>query len=455
MATTTAPRQKTLQDPELKEALQRLRKVNNARNLMSVVQTWLYLLSMIALAVAFDQYRMAQGWSWAWDVPVFFTALVLIGAGQHHLVALGHEGSHHVLLRHRLANELVSDIFCMYPVFTTTHHYRLQHLAHHQFVNDPDRDPNFGQLQVNGYWTKFPITRPEFWSQLGRSLLPWNLLNYIRITAKYNSMPTEKNPYQRPGDGAAKIARIIGVGYFFVMMIALVLLGRYESESVLLGGAAAMTVGVCTFYALIPSRWFTRSRIHPTISMRWVSVLRLAVMSIMFTAIGWLAMRYGRRIVTYFFFLWMLPLGTSFSFFMMMRQLLQHSNGDRGWLTNTRVMFVNWFVRNSMLPLGQDLHLPHHLYATVPHYNLKELHDILMEYPEYRDQVLVVNGAVFPKKEGHYPTLIDMLGAEYAPAQRHAAFIDNSVLENVEVEEKDEILKAGERSVAEDAAVLT
>jgi fatty acid desaturase len=268
-------------------------------------------------------------------------------------------------------------------------------------------------------------------------------------------MPTEKNPYQRPGDGAAKIARIIGVGYFFAMMVALVLLGRYESESLLLGGAAAMTVGVCTFYALIPGHWFTRSRIHPTISMRWVSVLRLAVMSIMFTAIAWLAMRHGRRVVTYFFFLWMLPLGTSFSFFMMMRQLLQHSNGDRGWLTNTRVMFVNRFVRNSMLPFGQDLHLPHHLYATVPHYNLKELHDILMEYPEYRDQVLIVNGAVFPKEEGHYPTLIDMLGPEYAPAQRHAAHIDNSVLENVEVEEKDEILKAGERSVAEDAAVLT
>jgi hypothetical protein len=175
-------------------------------------------------------------------------------------------------------------------------------------------------------------------------------------------------------------------------------------------------------------------------------------MNVLFTGVAWLALRFGTYVLLYFFLLWLVPLISSFAFFMMMRQLLQHANGDRGWLTNTRVMLVNPFIRNSVLPYGQDFHLPHHLFATVPHYRLKELHETLMEYPEYRDQALVVEGAVFPKPGHEHPTLIDMLGPDYAPAVRHMAHVDNSVLENVEVSEKDEILKAGERSIREDQA---
>lgn len=450
MATVVEPRQKTLQDPALKETLQRLRQVDDVRNLLALVKTWAYLAIVIAAAIAFDRYRMAMGWHWATLIPVFFTALVCVGAGQHQLTALGHEGSHHVLLRNRFLNELVSDLFCMYPVFTTTHHYRLQHLAHHQFVNDPDRDPNFGQLQANGYWTKFPITRAEFWRQLFAQFLPWNLLNYIRVTAAYNSMPNEKNPYLRRGRSASKIARVIGVGYFFALGVALALAARTGSESTLLLTAGAMSVGTCVFFAVIPDHWYMASRIHPTISMRWVSVMRLAVLSVMFSTVAFLSLRFGVRVLTYFFFLWMLPLGTSFSFFMMMRQLVQHANGDRGWLTNTRIMLVNPLIRNSVLPYGQDYHLPHHLYATVPHYHLKELHETLMQYPEYRDQVLIVEGAVLPKPGAEYPTLVDMLGPDYAPQVRHQAFIDNSVLDNVEVEEAEEILRAGRQSQAEE-----
>ena len=85
---------------------------------------------------------------------------------------------------------------------------------------------------------------------------------------------------------------------------------------------------------------------------------------------------------------------TSFSLFMMLRQVVQHSNSDRGWLTNTRVFLVNLFVRDSILPYGQDIHLPHHMYATVPHYKLRELHEYMMQFPEYRAEAIVVRGAV-------------------------------------------------------------
>ena len=104
---------------------------------------------------------------------------------------------------------------------------------------------------------------------------------------------------------------------------------------------------------------------------------------------------------------------TSFSLFMMLRQIVQHSNSDRGWLTNTRIFLVNLFVRDSILPYGQDIHLPHHMFATVPHYRLLDLHDFLMQYPEYREEAIVVHGAVLPRHDDH-PSILDVLGPDWA-----------------------------------------
>jgi len=451
MATATLePKTRTLQDPELKEQLQRLRRLDDGRNIAAVVKTWLYLAAIIAGAVAFNEWRSAAGLHWAASLPVLALAVVAVGAGQHQLVALGHEASHHVLLRNRKANELVSDWFCMYPMFTTTHHYRLQHLAHHQFVNDPERDPNFAQLQANGHWKEFPMTSSEFWRQLFAQLLPWNMVNYLRATAVYNSVGSDKNPYQKHNGLANRIAKVAGIVYMFTLLAVLIVLVRrgYQGPTVL-GVAGGMWAATMAFYALIPARWYHASRIHPTLSMRAITLMRVTFISVAFTAVALLSIRFGGRAFYYAMGLWILPIFTSFSFFMMMRQLVQHSNADRGWLTNTRVFLVNRFFRDSVLPYGQDYHLPHHLFATIPHYNLRELHELLLAYPEYKEQALEVHGVVVPKEDHHYPTVVEMLGPDYAPEVRHAAHVDNSVLDNVEVEEADAILAAARASEQE------
>jgi hypothetical protein len=122
---------------------------------------------------------------------------------------------------------------------------------------------------------------------------------------------------------------------------------------------------------------------------------------------------------------------------MMLRQVVQHSNSDRGWLTNTRVFLVNWWVRDSILPYGQDIHLPHHMYATVPHYKLRELHEYMMRYPEYRAEAIVVRGAILPRHDGT-PSILDVLGPDWArnDADVH---IDHTVLDGERVEQKEAI----------------
>src|ERR1700744_6473263 len=160
----------TLADARIKEKLQQVRQTDNVTNLYWLIRTWLFLPVVIGLSVAF--YEMREGWglAWAWNIPVTIVAVILIGAGQHQLTGLSHEASHHILFKNRLANDLVSDYLCMFPIYSATHHYRLQHLAHHQFVNDPAHDPDISQLQTSGHWLSFPVAKKAFLKMLVRQL---------------------------------------------------------------------------------------------------------------------------------------------------------------------------------------------------------------------------------------------------------------------------------------------
>ena len=98
------------------------------------------VLIVIGGTLWFYHLQASLGWHWAWNIPVTIVAIVLVGAGQHQLTGLAHEASHHILFKNRYWNDLASDLLCMFPLYSSTHHYRLQHIAHHQFVNDPERD---------------------------------------------------------------------------------------------------------------------------------------------------------------------------------------------------------------------------------------------------------------------------------------------------------------------------
>ena len=62
------------------------------------------------------------------------------------------KASHYAFMRNRFLNDLIPDLFCMFPLLTTVHFYRLFHMAHHQFTNDPE--PRSG-LAEPGTWQAF------------------------------------------------------------------------------------------------------------------------------------------------------------------------------------------------------------------------------------------------------------------------------------------------------------
>ena len=421
---------RALQDPALKENLQRLRRTDNVTNLFYLARAYAYLALVIGGTVWFYHYQRAAGLSWWWDVPVTLLAIVLVGAGQHQLVGLAHEASHHILLRHRTLNDLVSDWLCMFPVFSSTHHYRLQHLAHHQFVNDPDLDPDVAQLRQSGHWLSFPLERGRVLLTLLKQTWPPGLARFILIRSRFSGMPQPGNPYARKDGPRPRFAVRAGVLYLLGLAGLLVAL-TYHGDPLLLAVVPAVCgAAVVTFYLLLPERMYQQLRLRPVIPLRYVSAGRLAFITLLFTALAWITHLTGEWAALDFLLLWVVPMFTSFSFFMILRQLVQHGNGGRGWLTNTRIFLVHRLIRFAVFPLGQDYHLPHHLFSTVPHYRLKELHEALLEYPEYREQAVVVHGYFLPP----HPTALDVLGPDYAPPASIPAHIDDTVLEGEHID---------------------
>jgi fatty acid desaturase len=444
-ASVSLARQKSLQDPELKERLQQLRRTDNCTNFYYLIRTYLFLVLVIGGAVAFDLYRPAWGLSWAWKIPVAVMAILLVGAGQHQLSGLAHEAVHHILFRNRYLNDLASDLFCMLPLFSNTHHYRLQHLAHHQFVNDPDRDPDVSQLKSSGHWLNFPVTRAGFRQVLLAQLWLPNLIRFIRIRAAYNATGTDKNPYLRKGTRPSKLAVRVGIAYLLVQVGLLTALVHAGDPLWLAAVPLLLYAAAFLFYLFLPASKYHQSRVHPVIPSRWATILRISYLTALFNGLAWLTWWTGHWAAVYYVVYWLVPLTTSFAFYMILRQIVQHGNADRGWLTNTRIFFVQRSINFSVFPIGQDYHLPHHLFATVPHFRLHKLHEALLEYPEYREQAVEVHGYFrAPHQPPTHPTVVDVLGPEYAPREFHGIHIDNSVLEDDEVEEKAEILREGE-----------
>jgi fatty acid desaturase len=448
---TAPPPAKTLASPHFKQKLQQLRVTNNLTNWYFLLRTYLCIAAVIGGAVWFRLYQVASGLSAWWNLPVVLGGILMIGALQHHLATLAHEAVHHILFKNRQLNFVASEWLCSLPIFSSTFHYGLHHLAHHQFVNDPVRDPDISQMETSGHRLSFPILRQEFVNVLLQQLWVPNLVRYSLARAEYDSLGTEKNPYVRADWEPSRVPARITLSYMICLAAvlgALVLLGNALLLAVV---PAAMWLVVIAAFVLLPEKHYYQSRIQAIFSMRTLAMSRVTFVTLLFNTVAWGTYAAGPVFFAAFLLLWMLPLVTSFPLYMVLRQIVQHGNADRGWFSNSRVFHCNPLINFAVFPLGQDYHLPHHMFATVPHYRLKELHETLLEYPEYREQATVVEGYLVPReKPPTKPTVIDVLGPEYAPQEFREVFIDNTVLEGQRLSERDkaDIVRDGEGEAA-------
>jgi fatty acid desaturase len=278
-------------------------RIEGWRGARSLALEWASVAGVIGLATYLDA-----------PLP-YVAAVVLVGALQHRLAALGHEAAHGVLFRDRFWNDAAADALCFFPVLGTVRHYRRWHLAHHAAPNDPERDPDVLNL---GPW----LLRDRF--PMSRHRIVW--LVFLRW--------------------ASGPASFIRYGWSYMCMNTL-------------GRGAGLRPPV---------------RDRPGYPPRAEALGRAAF----YSALGLALWALGPRAALAFVALWILPLMTTFPYFLMLRDTFQHTNADAGRYTNTRVFRVHPAVRWAVFPYGQDLHLPHHAAPSVPHYRLEALHRHLL-----------------------------------------------------------------------------
>jgi fatty acid desaturase len=405
----------TFENADLHQEIMRLRHVDNHTNLLYLALEYLSLAIVAGGAIIFSEYRPSWGLPWGWNVPVFAIAIVLIGAIQHRLAGLGHESSHYSFMKNRYLNDLIPDLFCMFPLFTTIHFYRLFHMGHHQFTNDPHRDPDLQNLGPHKRADEFPMPRERFITVVYFCFLvaPMRFLQYQWAYVTVNFLGKGKNVYldrvqseRETSESLPRLATVLGVFYLVGLALFLKLLtGSGHPQWLVPTGLAGIAL-VAAVIRELPDWAVFRSPFRQAYSPRLAGFMRMAYYTIVIVGLAYIRWATGGRSAMYPLLLWFVPLGTTFTFFMFLRDVYQHSNADDGRLTNSRVFFTDPFTRWAVFVYGQDMHIPHHLFPAIPHYRLRNLHELLKgRHLAYRHEVVETHGT-FRDVQGR-PTILD------------------------------------------------
>ena len=307
------PPQPKLNRAVVQKRVNELRENDNLRNWLDVIREVVLVLAAFGLTVGCHVWRMNAGAHWSWDIAIALGGILLMGLAHHRLSIVGHEASHYTLFRNRVLNEVVSNWCCMYGLISTTHIYRLQHMAHHQFVNDPEKDPDLQYMSVIGAKYNHPYGRWRFLRNIAFPLfvsIPAQI-KYIMIRAKIASFGGGYGPYaaQRKQHRALTM---IHAGYL-ALTIGVLLWGVYRGSYWLMVVAPVVMASVMALIeSRIPDDWYMKSPIRPEISQRWDLYQRLAYFTIVFMVLALLTHATGLPWPVYYLILWFVPLGTSF-----------------------------------------------------------------------------------------------------------------------------------------------
>jgi fatty acid desaturase len=177
-----------------------LMRADNVTNLKYLVMEYVLLVVTLAGCVASHKAWQQGALPTASFVPLAVLGMFAIAAIQHRLSGLGHEASHYVMFKNPVANELVSDFLCMFPILAMTQQFRATHLGHHRFVNDPHFDPDVVRLN-QPFPLRWPMAKAVFWLRfVVGALWPPYLLGYLWGQAKNANFvggPDMRNVYSK------------------------------------------------------------------------------------------------------------------------------------------------------------------------------------------------------------------------------------------------------------------
>lgn len=284
------------------EDIKRLSKPNVWKSLKAIFFNWSIIIFMIWLSVETS------------EPIVWIVSFVIITARQHALLIIMHDAAHGRLVKGQKYNDLLSNIFCTWPIFIETASYRDNHLAHHKNFNTED-DPDYMRKKVLPQLWDFPMSKKRFIKVLVLDLLGNGLLFTLRAVL-HLSKPSKKS--DKPEKAKSRGDRMMWFkAAYYVVFFSLI-----------------------TYFGL------------------WVPVLLL----------------------------WYLPLFTLFPVIFRLRSIVEHfaiekGEGEVGLSRNLNAPVWERFL---LCPHNIGLHLDHHIYTSIPFYNLKKFHEILIKDPVYQ-----------------------------------------------------------------------
>lgn len=97
---------------------------------------------------------------------------------------------------------------------------------------------------------------------------------------------------------------------------------------------------------------------------------------------------------------WLIPLLVWGIFVTRVRILIEHSGIYRhSKQFHTRIIYTNIFDKLFLTAHNMNYHFTHHVYPTVPWYNLKKLHSLLLKNEHYRNDIIVSHDCFAALKE--------------------------------------------------------
>ena len=95
-----------------------------------------------------------------------------------------------------------------------------------------------------------------------------------------------------------------------------------------------------------------------------------------------------------FLLYWVVPYFTTLLLLLYLRSVAEHFGGMEydHELTSSRTVYPHFWERAFIAPHYVKYHLDHHLYPSVPYYNLPKLHALLLADPEYRTTAHLTRG---------------------------------------------------------------
>jgi fatty acid desaturase len=159
-----------------KEELRDLSSLSPLRSTFHIVAEWTLIVAAILLCRRH------------FSLVVYLLTVAFIGARQHALLILMHDGVHYRLFRDRRLNDWTAEIILAWPNLISARAYRKNHFAHHRYLST-GQDPDWARRQGDASWV-FPMRLRRLAMLILRDLSGLGAIFYLMLVRTLLSKDT-------------------------------------------------------------------------------------------------------------------------------------------------------------------------------------------------------------------------------------------------------------------------